>query len=426
MILRFTGLMIAAALCAASNAWSQTPATPTPTPPIDEPQQLEPVDVFQGAGILVFKSPDDRFKWWLDGRLMLDGAYYFNSDNTLANGVELRRGRFAMNMVFWTNWAAQFDVDFADEQVAVKDAWVGYMGWSHSLLRAGNFRAPFGLETLTSSRYITFMERSLIDNFSPDRRMGIAYSHFRNRWQATGGVFGPAIEDTVDTIGQDQTHSLTGRVTALPWASGNSLVHVGIAASMMEPNRATSADLSDANRWRVRARPETHVNRGRFISTPQVRNVDHANLLGLEAAAAFGPLSLQAEYNNEVLQRTAVSLPEPKYQGYYAFASWFPTGEHRPYDRTTGEFVRVLPKSPRGALEIAARYSMMDLNDPEAGVAGGREEITTLGVNWYANANVRIMTNFLFVVNDGNARGDRNYIPNDKFNVWQTRLQLIF
>jgi phosphate-selective porin OprO/OprP len=195
---------------------------------------------------------------------------------------------------------------------------------------------------------------------------------------------------------------------------------------MMQPNAATAADLSDANRWRVRARPETHVNRGRFISTPQVKNVDHASLYGLEAAAVYQSLSVQGEYNREVLRRTDSALPEPKYNGGYAYVSWFATGEHRPYDRAAGEFGRVIPKGPRGALELVARYSMMDLNDSAAAIAGGLEKIVTLGATWYANANVRIMANYLFVNNDQNAKGDRNYLTGDDFNVFQMRLALMF
>jgi phosphate-selective porin OprO/OprP len=399
-----------------AGAQTTTPAEKAP----------EPVGVFQGAGILIAQTPDERFKWWMDGRVQLDAAMYTNSDNTLANGMELRRGRFALNMVLWKTWAAQFDVDFADSAVGVKDAWIGYTGVRNSMIRLGHFREPFGMETLTSSRYISFVERSLIDNFSPDRRLGVALAHWENRWQASAGVFGPALEDSVDTIGQDQTKSMTARITALPFARGESLIHVGVAASNIEPKAPTNASLSDANRWRMRARPESHVNRGRFIDTGQIPNVDHASLYGVEAAGAFGPLSFQAEYNREKLRRTVTDLPEPMLDGYYAYVSWFPTGDHRPYDRTAGEFERVVPKSPRGALELLARYSNMDLNDAGASIKGGRERITTLGANYYFNPNVRMMVNYLFVVNDENAKGDRSYIVNDKFNVLQARFALMF
>ncbi len=417
--IHLTLLALAAGLLMVAGASAQTTTT------AEEPKP-EPMGVFQRAGVLIFQTPDERFQWWLDGRLNLDAAYYFNSDNQLSNGMELRRGRLAVNMILWKDWAGQFDVDFVDNAVDVKDAWIGYIGVKNLVVRAGNFRTPFGLETLTSSRYISFMERSLIDNFSPDRRIGVGAQVWGRRWQAAGGFFGPELEDSVDTIGESQTNSLVGRVTALPFDDNGNLLHLGVAAAKMQPAAATEDDLSDANRWRVRARPETHVNRGRFISTPQVRNVDHASLYGAEAAAVLGPLSFQAEYNREVLRRTDTTLPEPMYEGFYGYISWFPTGDRRPYDRAAGEFTRVVPKHSRGALELLARYSMMDLNDVDAGVRGGRTEIVTVGANWYANANVRLMVNWLWVDNDENARGDRGYLPRDKFNVLQARLAMMF
>ena len=51
-----------------------------------------------------------------------------------------------------------------------------------------------------------------------------------------------------------------------------------------------------------------------------------------------------------------------------------------------------------GAWEIAGRYSTIDLNDRLGlvnGVAGGRQTIYTLALNWYVNSNVRFMFDYL-------------------------------
>jgi phosphate-selective porin OprO/OprP len=392
----------------------------------DESIVLQKVDVFHGAGILVFQTPDGNFKWWLDGRINLDAAMYQSDLNTLANGVEIRRARLALNMIFWQNWASQFDVEYiSDGTIEIKDMWIGYTGVPNSILQIGNFKEPFGLETLTSSRYITFIERSLLDNFSPDRHIGVAFSKFDKRYYASGGLFGPAVGDT-EATGQDQGYNVVGRVTALPLLTRNTLIHVGAAASYMTPKAATATDLTDADQMRLRARPETHVNRGRFIDTKKMSNIDHQNLIGFEAAAEFGPVSVQSEYNKATYKRTLSTLAEPSFDGWYAFVSWFPTGENRPYDWTAGEFDRVLPKSNRGALELVARYSTANLNDPAAKILGGKEQITTIGANWYANPNVRLMVDYAWVTNDENTKGDRSYKVNDKFNTLQARFQLMF
>ena len=80
----------------------------------------------------------------------------------------------------------------------------------------------------------------------------------------------------------------------------------------------------------------------------------------------------------------------------------------------------------RGALELVGRYSTADLNDPNAGILGGREKITTAGANWYVNPNIRLMVDYLWVDNDQYAKGDRSYVVNDKFNILQARFQLMF
>ena len=429
LVLLFTILLWTIPIPAAAQD-ATPPQQPPPierTPLVEEGGvQLQKVDVFHGAGVLVFQTPDGSFKWWLDGRMMLDAAMYKSDLNTLANGAEIRRARLALNMIFWENWASQFDVEYiSDGTIEIKDKWIGYTGLSNSIVQVGNFKEPFGLDTLTSSRYIPFIERSLIDNFSPDRHIGIAYSRWSRRAYASGGLFGPAVGAT-DATGQDQGYGVVGRVTALPLLTHTSLVHLGVAGSYMTPPAATATDLSDANQMRLRARPETHVNRGRFIDTKKMSNIDHQNLLGFEAAAEFGPVSVQGEYNKAVYKRTISTLAEPTFDGWYAFVSWFPTGDNRPYDFTAGEFDRVLPRHRRGALELLARYSTADLNDAAANILGGKEEITTFGVNYYFNPNVRLMVNYAWVVNDQNTKGDRSYKVSDQFNTLQARFQLMF
>ncbi|HVZ23503.1 MAG TPA: porin [Vicinamibacterales bacterium] len=59
-------------------------------------------------------------------------------------------------------------------------------------------------------------------------------------------------------------------------------------------------------------------------------------------------------------------------------------------------------------------------------ILDGKEQITTIGTNWYANANVRLMVDYAGVNNDQDANGDRRYIPNDRLRTLQARLQLIF
>jgi phosphate-selective porin OprO/OprP len=99
---------------------------------------------------------------------------------------------------------------------------------------------------------------------------------------------------------------------------------------------------------------------------------------------------------------------DPSFSGYYAYASYFLTGEHRAYKNSSGTFDRVKPKTNfgkggTGAWEVALRYSGLDLND--APIQGGELEDITFGLNWYLNPNVRAMFNYVLADLDtvGNA-----------------------
>lgn len=377
-------------------------------------------------GYLVFSTPDSSFRYWLDGRLQIDGAVYTGSKNRLANGTDVRRARLGGKVTMFTNWHGEIDVDFTKNEVEMKDVWMGYLGFANSMVKFGNYKEPFSLETLTSSKYITFMERSYADNFSPDRNIGLGYAHWGSWWQTAVGAFGqPA--GTPDASGRDEGYGLTGRLTMAPVNSEGRLIHFGGAISRRTPNGDAAPDT---NTMRFRARPETNISQARFFTTGKIRLVDHTNYFNGEFATVYGPASLQAEYTRTDVNRMN-DLASPSFNAGYVFVSMFLTGESRPYLVQEGEFDRVVPKSAGGAWEIAARVSTINLNDRTDGVniLGGKGTNYTLGLNWHINANFKWMFNYTRVVTDDNAKPDLGIAPfqtGDKFNMFQSRLSLAF
>ena len=80
----------------------------------------------------------------------------------------------------------------------------------------------------------------------------------------------------------------------------------------------------------------------------------------VESAWVHDSVSLQGEAF--WARATSPTRPDPDFNGAYLFASWFVTGEYRPYDREHAIFKQVKPKHDfgkggSGALELAARYS---------------------------------------------------------------------
>jgi len=377
------------------------------------------------GGYLVFQSQDSAFKYWLDGRLQIDAAAYRGNTHPLSSGAEVRRARIGLKTTLYRDWQGEVDLDFADNAVEMKDMWIGYAGFRDSFIRIGNFKEPFSLETLTSSKNITFLERSYIDNFSPDRHMGVSYTRWGGHWSASVGVFGQTAGD-IDATGRSEGYAGTGRVTFAPLLGARQVLHLGVGLSRRRPDAGEA--IADSNQVRFRARPETDISQTRFLTTGRIRNVDYTNYMNGEFAMVVGPASVQAEYTKTQVHRLG-ERPTASFDGGYVFVSYFVTGESRPYLVRDGEFDRIHPRSRRGALEVAARYSGLDLNDPSPGVAilGGKAANYTIGVTWYINTNFKWMLNYVHVANDDNAHPDLGNAPfptGESFRILQTRFGL--
>jgi phosphate-selective porin OprO/OprP len=196
---------------------------------------------------------------------------------------------------------------------------------------------------------------------------------------------------------------MTARLTGLPWFEngGEKLLHLGVAYSI----RGTNDDHS----VRYRTRPEAHWVQYRFLDTGALVNVDHVQLLGAEAAAVYGPFSLQSELVSSLLDfdsRTASagsSRDNVCFNSFYVQASYFLTpGDRRNYSTGSGAFAAVKPKRSFrqdggwGAVELATRLSYLDLDEERLGGAGrGELRDWTIGVNWYLHPNVRVMANYI-------------------------------
>ena len=370
--------------------------------------------LIETEGGLEVATYDGEFSFELGGRLMIDAAHYNESLNTLGDGTELRRARIEMEGSMYGDWAYEFSVDFSDKDADIKDAYFSYMGTDPLRIQIGQFKEPFSLEELTSSRYITFMERALPNEFAPGRHIGISARQYWDTWTVTAGVFGEAFDDDADDEG-DEGWSLAGRLTYSPWHDDRNALHLGTAFSRQWTN--------DEHTVKYSARPESHITDVKYLNTGKITDTKTVDLLGLEAAIVSGPWSLQGEYIATRLERTA-GLDELDFNGWYLYGSWFPTGESRHYKFKKSAFGRVKPISQSGAWELAVRYSDMELDD--ADITGGRERNWTLGVNWYINPRVRLMANYIWVDNNINADDDGDVFGSDAPTIFQTRLQLDF
>ncbi|HEU4394131.1 MAG TPA: porin [Planctomycetota bacterium] len=346
---------------------------------------------------LSFETSDKQFSLKVQGRIMYDMVFPDADDDLEAAvgdfdpTVGFRRLRVEMGGTIFENIFYQNTIDFSATPHQLKDNFIGMKGLPGGLqVQAGYFKEPVGLEELTSSKYITFMERSLATNaFAPAHNMGIqaSGSHMEDR---LNWAFGDFTDHAVNGVGPTQwQHNFTGRICGAPVLDKEKkqVVHLGLSVQDRSPE--TEND-------RFRARPEMPFV-PRTVDTGTI-SVDTEFIIGLEAAWVSGPISIQGEYfTADIDDHPDAPGGSPSFDGYYLQASYWLTGESRPYSK--GTFGRVKPKSEfttkggTGALELKARFASVDLDDD--GVTGGEGDDITIGANWHLNSNTRVMLEWI-------------------------------
>ncbi len=297
----------------------------------------------------------------------------------------------------------RFGVEVKDAYIALRE--VPIAGYTV----IGHFRTPIGLSSLTSSRFIPFMERSLPARLLPGRELGIAAFNRAPRFDMTWGYglfFDDISESRQRIIDDNQGTSFISRVTWTPYfdemSSGAYLLHTGLGYAYTRPRlRDNPDDMLPATRSiQFTARPEIHQG-DPLILTGEI-DTDHYQLLNLELAWANGPVTIQSE--GTYVELDTVNGASSRIWGSYVYGSWFLTGERRPYDRNFAVFRRVVPyenfwlvPTPQGteagigAWELAVRWSHLNFAD----VSDQYLHDLTVGVNWYWNAHTRLMFNWI-------------------------------
>ncbi len=385
---------------------------------------------------LRFETMDEQVRLRIGGRIHNDW-YWFDESRDLHrslgnidDGVLFRRARLYMSGEVGEHLRFTAQYDFAGGDADFRDV---YMELAElpgvGNIRIGQFKEPFGMEELISSNNIPFIERSQPTSvFAPSRSTGVmVHNRFlEDRLAGFVGVF----RDSNDygNHARDGKYTVAARVTGLPWYAeeGRQLLHLGLAYSYRKLD----------GEYRVNVRPEARLT-PRFLDTGLIA-ADKEQRLGLEAAGVYGPFSLQAEYMMSEVDTDFLGKREM--DGWYVLGSWVMTGENRSYSRAAGTFGGIKPRNNfklsgedrgLGALELALRYSELDLNDGgHRGIQGGSEDTITLGLNWYLNPNARIMFNYMHTQVDR----DFYYSANNwvfrarglSLNAFSTRFQVNF
>lgn len=277
-------------------------------------------------------------------------------------------------------YSAEFN--FAQGGVDYEDIFLAYdfdKGKSPLTMQMGHIYPFSSLETMTSSKYTSFMERAgITDAFNYNRRLGVAFvanDKKADSWTVQGGVFNEPINDASF---QHTGWQASLRAIYSPML-GSTRFHIGANFQHRENRR-------EARGATYQERPYTQITDQRFVSTGAIA-AKGDDVAGIELAAIHKSLHFAAEAQKVWLHGTydaaafaaqnsqtdsndtAVGTPyngNPSFWGGYAELGYYLTGETRAYK--AGSFGRVKVLHPFneggwGAFQINARADYVNLSD---------------------------------------------------------------
>jgi phosphate-selective porin OprO/OprP len=255
-------------------------------------------------------------------------------------------------------------------------------------LTIGNFFPLSSLETMTSSRLTSFLERAAFtDAFGYNRRLGAAVALVdpdKDLYTLTAGLFGQEINNA----GFNRTGwQASVRGTFAPTV-GDVRLHLGA-------NFQHRVGQRDARNVQYRARPFTQVTDQRFVDTGPIA-ADGDDIAGLEFGAIMKSFHVAAEAQllwvrgyrpgrtfgaNDGVAGGLFYAGDPGFRSAYAEVGYYFTGESRGYKGGRWDRPKVLHpfnEGGWGALQLNARLDWLDLGDR---VASG----ATLAAPYYIN-----------------------------------------
>ncbi len=406
-----------------------------------------------------FASGDGQNTVELTGRLHIDtGGYVGMHPNSassvfahgLADGINFRRARIGVQGIFLGDWAYGliFDMGGSSDSFntantgasssGIENAFITYNGFYKHGQRfpiafdIGAIDVPWTLDEPMGSNDIMFMERSssqvIATKFGGgDNRTAIGFRSNDDRYWVGGYLTGP-------TTGS--LHTAVAQVGAPLGETGLGPQFAGLfrATYQLYQDKATNASLhigfnfadtfdpragSNAEGFSLSDQPELRVDPTTILGTGTV-NAHGGQVFGGEAAAAYGNAFIQGEYYHYVIDTknsatyAGTNGPAVGFNGGYVQGS-YTFGGRRYYKPTTGAYSGVIPDRPLvfgtdgwGALEIAGRFSIVDLNSsthvPVLGSAattqilGGQQTSFGAGANWYPNNNIKFMLDYEHVI----------------------------
>ena len=321
-----------------------------------------------------------------------------------------------------------------EAELTETDPWRDLYGevkyFPYARVRGGKFKIPFSLDENTGASRLDFLNRSLVSrHLAPGRDIGL---------MVHGRVWNELIKYETGVFEHDGKNARTnnpekvfggqtfaGRVNVEPLRNRKDAIgdlSFGVAFTRSEVPEGIPG-----------VRGQTVLEQTFFSGADYPVNGPRTRT-GVEMEFLPGPASIKAEWIRLETERRGESVEDTDLspivgEGWYVSGTFALTGEKKSRVER--------PKKPLfqggfGAIEVAARIESLEFksgssseqgsSSPRADtILGNRDQVTTLGVNWYINRFLKVQANFVRETLDDPSQGP---LPSKaSFNSQMIRVQ---
>jgi phosphate-selective porin OprO and OprP len=335
--------------------------------------------------------------------------------NALKDRFRLRRARINLTGEFAENFDFKIEGDFEQSDgisgnrtdFSGTDIWVNWHQFSEAQIKVGQYKAPFGLEQLTSSTKLFTIERSLpTDALTPQRQIGIQLwgEPLANLWPEQKDLltyYAGIFNGNGRNINNNDNNNFmaVGRMELMPF-KGKILGQdssLKLGADVLNSRDDAGTNISPAGNLKV--------NADGSLSSFTLPGADERTAWSVDAWLNIGPFDLIGEYLEEYVNGRTVNGVSP------GFADFEPSGW---YVQGSCFFI---PKKLQAVVKWEA------LNPGQVGNDGIHS--ITGGLNYYIHGDsIKLMLNYIHTWSD--FREAHPQFGDDQFDEVIGRIQVMF
>jgi len=364
---------------------------------------------------LASDNSPEKIKINLAGRILVDAGVFDSKNKGFANGMALPDHRLGAK-AYYGDYYGKIDIGFANGRINLKDVFIERKVSPSSSFRAGYYIPTFGLQsTASSSQKVAFEELISNEIFSTNRSIGFSYGYNKNSLfgAATAFVENQSMYES-SNVTEKQAFGMSGRFVYRSTDRYGILFHVGLSGAYEKPR--WNKDASKSHKSFV-----SNINfpsRIARVSAIGAEVTEAKNMVKFapEILFASGPIGIETQYTQANITREKGHINYMA-NGVHATLRGLIVGGDYKY----ASFNSGLATPRPGSLECVLSYGYADMSHKKSSILGG--EMNDIGLTFSYYINKYMMWRFRYSHTETK---NRSGFDNQKFNAFQTRIQIIF